>query len=113
MPPAPEPTPLSFFRAFCTVMDQPPGQEYSESTVLEKALEALVPRIDALNGLPIKYLRALVDFTDFRVLQLTQRMAQANDTITVAHIRGQLREVEILQNTVRWWLDIKKEERNG
>lgn len=113
MPPAPN-TPLSFFRAFCTVMDNPvPDMEYSESTVVEKALETLVPRIDVLSGLPIKYLRALVDFTDLRVLQLTQRMAQANDTITVAHIRGQLREVETLQSTLRWWLDIKKEERNG
>lgn len=108
-PPA-QPPVTTFFRAFIASENAPRNQlEFSEPTITEKAVETLLPRLDRLDSIPLKYLRSLIDFTDVRVLQLTQAMARANDTITVAHIRGQLKEMENLQNALRLWLDVRKE----
>ena len=102
--------PLTFLRAYSvTAENQNLPADFSEPTWLERSFEAVVPRAQVLDTMPFKYLRALVAFTDLRILQLTQRMALAADTITVAHVRGQLKEMENFQNALRWWLDYRKE----
>ena len=105
----PDPQPMSFLHAHQATSDNQIPQEFSEATWLERSVQTLLPRVEALDTLPLKYLRALIAFTDLRVLQLTQRMTMAADTISVAHVRGQLKEMENLQNALRWWLDYRKE----
>lgn len=105
MPPR-ENKPLDFMETYTAVGSAP--QEFQEPIASERLIDYLIPRANVLSEMPYKYLNALIHFTDLRVLQLTTQMQQAADTITVAHVRGQMREVENLQNTLRWWLEMKR-----